>query len=69
MKVEAAVSFLSLLVCSSAVVVEPLPENVPIAIHQLVVVDTAKDSVIRLKSFDANSFDVRYVQSFFHAHT
>lgn len=50
---------LPLLVCSSAFVSEPLPENVPIAIHQLVVVDTSKDSVIRLKSFDENSYDVR----------
>ena len=49
---------LSLIVCSSAFVSEPLPENVPIAIHQLVVVETAQDSVIRLKSFDENSFDV-----------
>ena len=52
------ISLGSLLVCSSAFVVEPLPENIPIAMHQLVVVETAKDSVIRLKSFDANSFDV-----------
>lgn len=49
---------LSLLVCSSALVSEPLPEDVPIAIHQLVVVESAKDSVIRLKSFDENSYDV-----------
>lgn len=68
MKAEAVVSFLSLLVCSSAAVIEPLPENVPIAIHQLVVVDTAKDSVIRLKSFDANSFDVGYFRRVFRFH-
>jgi len=49
---------LSLIVCSSAFVSEPSPDNVPIAIHQLVVVETAQDSVIRLKSFDENSFDV-----------
>lgn len=49
----------SLLACSAALVVAPLPDNIPIAMHQLVVVDTAGDSVIRLKSFDENSFDVR----------
>ena len=46
---------------------------IPIALHQLVVVDSSGSSVIRLKSFDINSFNVSlrtYVKSslFRHIH-
>lgn len=60
---KSALFALTSLACSSAFVSEPLSEDVPIAIHQLVVVETAKDSVIRLKSFDENSYDVRTTHS------
>jgi hypothetical protein len=53
------VTLSSLLACSTAFVAAPLPGNIPIAMHKLVVVGAAGDSVIRLKSFDENSFDVR----------
>lgn len=41
-------------------VVEIDAEETPIAKHQLVVVSTAGSSVIRLKSFDQNSFNLKY---------
>lgn len=41
----------------------------PIALHQLVVVDSAGSSVIRLKSFDIDSYNVSYILKFINCHT
>lgn len=39
-------------------------DDIPIAMHQLVVVDTAGDSLIRLKAFDLNSHNVGFLIRF-----
>lgn len=39
-------------------ILEIPPASIPIAMHQLVVVENAGSSVIRFRSFDQNSFNV-----------